>query len=209
MSRNAPRERDTEVERSLVDAMERYADGDAAAFEVVYGILAPVVRRCLIRWVGDVELAHDLVQETFFRVHRARARYLTGAPVGPWVITIARRLSIDALRRRGRARDRVTREGDLPEPLEAPEEPEAPAPQWLVDEVRAAIAALPESQRVVVSMHKLEGRPLAEIALELGINEGAARVRAHRGYKRLRDVLVGAFTRHVERPPQTPQGPEA
>ncbi len=185
----------TDAERSLIDAMERYADGDAAAFGQVYGALAPVVRRCLVRWVGDVDLAHDLVQETFMRVHRARDRYLTGAPVGPWVLTIARRLSIDALRRRGRARDRLTREGDLPE--QDVEPLDEPTPQWLVDEVRAAVAALPESQRLVVSMHKLEGRPLADIARDLDIQEGAARVRAHRGYQRLKDALAGTFKRHT------------
>jgi RNA polymerase sigma-70 factor (ECF subfamily) len=192
----APERELTEAERSLIDAMERYADGDAAAFNGVYGPLAPVVRRCLVRWVGDPDLAHDLVQETFMRVHRARDRYLTGAPVGPWVLTIARRLSIDALRRRGRARDRLTREGELPEPQDvAP--PDEPTPQWLVDEVRAAVAALPESQRLVVSMHKLEGRPLADIARDLDIQEGAARVRAHRGYQRLKEALGQAFKRHT------------
>lgn len=184
------------AERSLIEAMERYADGDAAAFAHVYGHLAPVVRRCLVRWVGDAELAHDLVQDTFLRVHRARDRYLPGAPVGPWVLTIARRLSIDALRRRGRARDRLTREGDLPETSDV-EPPDEPTPQWLVDEVRAAIEALPESQRVVVSLHKLEGRPLAEIAHALDIQEGAARVRAHRGYQRLKASLAAAFQRHT------------
>ncbi|MEZ4474044.1 MAG: RNA polymerase sigma factor [bacterium] len=185
----------TDAERALIDAMERYADGDAAAFDEVHRALAPVVRRCLMRWVGDAELAHDLVQETFLRVHRARDRYHTGAPVGPWVLTIARRLSIDALRRKGRSRERITREGELPEPLDAGAPAEAPTPRWLVDEVRAAIDALPESQRVVVSMHKLDGRPLAEVAQELGINEGAARVRAHRGYKRLRESLAGVLKR--------------
>ncbi|MEZ4466003.1 MAG: RNA polymerase sigma factor [bacterium] len=185
----------TDAERALIDAMERYADGHAAAFDEVHRALAPVVRRCLMRWVGDAELAHDLVQETFLRVHRARDRYHTGAPVGPWVLTIARRLSIDALRRKGRSRERITREGELPEPLDAGAPAEAPTPRWLVDEVRAAIDALPESQRVVVSMHKLDGRPLAEVAQELGINEGAARVRAHRGYKRLRESLAGVLKR--------------
>ncbi len=173
--------------------MGRYADGDAGSFAYVYRILAPVVSRCLYRWVGDTQLVKDLTQETFLRVHRARDRYRRGAPVGPWVLTIARRLSIDALRRRAAKRDRVTREGRVPEQT-APV-PDEPTPKWLVDEVRAAIEALPESQRLVVSMHKLEGKPLAEVAEILGINEGAARVRAHRGYKRLRVTLSDVRSR--------------
>ena len=73
--------------------MERYADGDADAFDEVWRTLAPVVRACQRRWIGDTALAEDLVQETFLRVHHARARYRSGAPVGPWVLTIARRLA--------------------------------------------------------------------------------------------------------------------
>jgi RNA polymerase sigma-70 factor (ECF subfamily) len=181
---------------ALVDAMERYADGDPAGFEQVYQGLSPVVNRCLVRWVGDPDLAGDLVQETFLRVHKARHRYRPGAPVGPWVLTIARRLSIDALRRRGRAKEKLTREGEVPEPAAIPKD--EPTPQWVLQEVRDAIEALPASQRSVVSMHKLEGKPLAEVAEILGISEGAARVRAHRGYKRLRNTLGGLFGRRAE-----------
>lgn len=174
--------------------MGRYADGDPRAFEHVYRTLAPVVTRCLMRWVGDRALVSDLTQETFLRVHRARERYHRGAPVGPWVLTIARRLSIDALRRKAAKRDRVTRDGVVPE-QHAPV-PDEPTPKWLVDEVRAAIEALPESQRRVVAMHKLDGMPLAAVAEVLGINEGAARVRAHRGYKRLRVTLASVRNKH-------------
>ncbi|MCA9539132.1 MAG: sigma-70 family RNA polymerase sigma factor [Myxococcales bacterium] len=179
----------------IADAMARYADGDPAGFHEVYEALAPVVIRCMRRWIADGALAEDLVQETFLRVHRARDRYRTGAPVGPWVLTIARRLAIDALRRRGAARDVLTSEGRLPEPGEAPPEPEED--EALIAEVRAAVADLPESLRVVVAMHKLDEVPLAEVAAALGLREGAVRVRAHRGYKRLRDALEGWFRREA------------
>lgn len=180
-----------EVQR-LADAMGRYADGDAASFAVVYAALHPVVQRCMRRWINDRALAEDLVQETFLRVHRARGRYRPGAPVGPWVVTIARRLSIDAHRRRGSNRVLLTREGQVPEVKVDPVEPVDDAAE-MIAEVRAAIAALPDSLRPVVEMHKLEGRPMSEVAAALGINEGAARVRAHRGYKRLKASLGRVF----------------
>lgn len=183
----------TEDAQRLADAMGRYADGDPAAFVLVYGALHPVVSRCMRRWINDAALAEDLVQETFLRVHRARDRYRAGAPVGPWVLTIARRLSIDALRRRGTRRTVLTRDGEVPEGRVDPPEPRDDA--TLIAEVRAAIAELPASLRLVVEMHKLEGRPMAEVAEALGIREGAARVRAHRGYKRLQERLRGLLDR--------------
>jgi RNA polymerase sigma-70 factor (ECF subfamily) len=178
--------------------MERYADGDARAFDELWRALSPIVRACQRRWVGDAALADDLVQETFLRLHHARDRYRAGAPVGPWVLTIARRLAIDALRRRGTATDRLTPEGRLPEPPEPPADPSEEEVQSLVAAVRAAVAELPESQRTVVALHKLDGVPLARVAEVLGIQEGAARVRAHRGYERLRAALAGLTGRPRE-----------
>ncbi|MCB9525910.1 MAG: sigma-70 family RNA polymerase sigma factor [Myxococcales bacterium] len=181
-----PRPPDDARREALADAMGRYADGDARAFDHVYRELAPAVRACLHRWTGPSHV-DDLCQKTFLRVHRARHRYRPGAPVGAWVLTIARNLAIDELRKRGTQRDRTTPEGELPDVAAEPPEPEPDAE--VIAAVRDAIAQLPESQRRVIELHKLDERPFAEIAAELGINEGAARVRAHRAYDKLRKLL--------------------
>ena len=115
-------------------------------------------------------------------------------PFDLWVLTIARRLSIDALRR-GARRERLTGDGTLPEiavePLETSSVGADPTlgTEALMTALRAAVETLPEGQRAVVALHKLDGLPLAEVAARLGIREGAARVRAHRGYSRLRELL--------------------
>lgn len=173
---------------ALTDAMGRYADGDAAAFEAVYATLEPLVRRSLTRWVGP-ELTPDLAQKTFLKVHRARQKYRRGSPVGPWVLAIARNLAIDEMRRQGRAREDLTREGLMPEPPALDGTPPDEKGE-IIEAVREAIAALPPSQRTVVAMHKLEERPFKEVAAQLGIKEGAARIRAHRAYDRLRKHLA-------------------
>ena len=59
--------------------------------------------------------------------------------------------------------------------------------------VRAAIEQLPPGQREVLTMHKLQGMTMAQVAEALQIREGAVRVRAHRGYKNLAKLL-GAST---------------
>jgi len=175
--------------QALTDAMGRYADGDAAAFEEVYGTLAPMVTAHLRRWV-DAQRAEDLMQKTFLKVHRARDRYRRGAPVGPWVLSIARHVAIDDARRRGRAREDLTREGALPEPGVDDMRPLDERVE-VIEAVRAAVDALPDSQRDVVALHKLQERPFREVAHHLGIKEGAARSRAHRAYGRLRMALAG------------------
>jgi len=57
------------------------------------------------------------------------------------------------------------------------------------DAVRAAIKSLPESQRVVVHLHRYEELTFEQIAEVLGTTPGAVRVRASRAYERLRDLL--------------------
>ncbi|MGK0358367.1 MAG: RNA polymerase sigma factor (sigma-70 family) [Bradymonadia bacterium] len=174
------------VQSPLTPLMNRYVEGDMAAFDALYLQLAPHVRRRLVRLTGP-EGVDDLVQLTFMKVHRSRNQWRRNTLVRPWVMTIARHLATDSLRARGARRDRLTVDGLLPE-LDAPVSDSA-CLEARASAVHAAIHALPESQRSVVELHKLEGRSFDDIALTLGISSGTARVRAHRAYSRLRTTL--------------------
>jgi RNA polymerase sigma-70 factor (ECF subfamily) len=174
------------VHPPLTQLMNRYVDGEPAAFDQLYAQLAPHVRRRLVRLAGP-DGVDDLVQQTFMKVHRARHQWRRDTLVRPWVMTIARHLATDSLRARGARRDRVTDDGTLPE-LDL-EPSDTACMEARARAVRAAIEALPESQRSVVELHKLEGRSFDDIAETLGISSGTARVRAHRAYGRLRVSL--------------------
>ena len=175
------------MQSPLTQLMNRYVDGDLAAFDSLYTQLAPHVRRRLIRLTGT-EGVDDLVQQTFLKVHRARHQWRRDTLVRPWVMTITRHLATDTLRARGARRDRLTVDGLLPE-LDLPPS-DAACMEARASAVRAAIEALPDSQRSVVELHKLEGQSFDDIAQTLGISSGTARVRAHRAYGRLRSTLT-------------------
>jgi len=168
--------------------MAAYIRGDAEAFDALYRYFAPRLYRFFLGRFRDAAIASDLFQTTFFKVHRRRDSYRTGSPVSPWLFTIAERVRIDELRRRGREAAR-RRELDLEEAPGAPPSPPGPDAA-VVAAVRDAIADLPEGQREVVLLHKLEGLPLARVGEVLGITEGAAKVRAHRAYGTLRKLLA-------------------
>ncbi len=173
----------------LTDCMGRYADGDASVFPRLYELLRPLVWRTHRRWF-DPPAAEDLTQKTFLRLHRQRHRYQRGSPVGPWVRTIARNLAVDEARRQGRSAERLTREGTLPERT-AERRRDRLEVEAERARVRAAVARLPDGQREVVELHKLEGLSFIEVAARLRIRPGAARVRAHRAYLVLRGLLEG------------------
>ena len=164
--------------------MQRFRAGDAAAFDALFARYGAPLHGYLWRLVADRALVEDLTQATFLSLVRARGRFRPGARFRPWLYAIATNAARDSLRRR---RERLTATGELPADLAAEQAPPQDAP--LDAAVQRALAQLPESWRTVVVMHRFEELPFAEIAEALGTTEGAVKVRAHRGYARLRELL--------------------
>src|SRR5215510_10217263 len=78
------------------EAMDRYADGDAAAFPVLYDAIAARIESYVRRRIRDPSRSDDIVQQTFERIHRARGTFVRGSDVLSWAFTIARNLCLDA-----------------------------------------------------------------------------------------------------------------
>ncbi len=167
--------------------MSGYLEGRIQAFDGLYAALAPRIRSYLLGQCRDRTLADDLVQETFLRLHRSRRTYEPGRPVTPWVFAIARHVFLMHRRsagRRARFHDALTadvRADDL-----ARDDVQAIADQ---DALRRALDAVPADQRRAVEMHHVEGWSFAEIAERLGIRVNAAKTRAFRGMRRLKEQL--------------------
>lgn len=167
--------------------MAQFCRGEEAAFESLYARHAPGVLAFLGRMVRDPALAEDLLQTTFLSVVRARGRYQPGTAVRSWIFAIAANAGRDALRRR-RARHE-----DLAAEVPADAASHVPAPISDPSAARAvqdALMRLPVDQREAVVLHKMQELSFEEIAAALGISAGAAKVRAHRGYVRLRELLA-------------------
>jgi RNA polymerase sigma-70 factor, ECF subfamily len=193
----------------LANLMERYLDGDDRAFARLHERLSPLVRAQIRAKISNQATAEDLLQATFMKAHGARERFAAPEGASPdravavWYSTIARNATIDHLRRvyRERAVKLDTAGEDTVELLESFRDPlpgsEAVAIEQerqisIAARIRQALAGLPQSQREVVTMHKLDGMTMAEISEKLGVREGTLRVRAHRGYKALAGML-GSF----------------
>lgn len=172
------------------NAMSAYSSGDMRAFDALFSLFAPRLLLFFRRAFPDPTVAEDLLQVTFERIHRARGSFREGAPVRPWVYTIAARVRDDELRRRYRlpkhaAEQELDRLGS--DPADSPHAELAGEQRAQV--VREAIEQLPASQRTVIHLHRFEGLTFAEIAEVLNVKEGAVRVRAFRAYEALRERL--------------------
>ena len=167
--------------------MDDFCKGDETAFNGLYGRYAPRVLAFLGRMVRDQALAEDLLQTTFLSLVRSRGRYQKGTAVRAWVYAIAANAGRDALRRRRARREDAWPSAPAFEPAGEPQAERDPAAARAID---LALRELPEDQREAVVLHKLHELSFGEIAYALGITEGAAKVRAHRGYTRLRTLLA-------------------
>lgn len=166
--------------------MAAYRGGDARALRELHRRHAPRLTRLMAMHLGSHSDAQDVVQATFLNLHRARLDFREGSRLRPWLYTIAYNLMRDHHRYRGRRPEDPTEPAlQHAHPGTTPS-PEAP----LLDEpVRRALAQLPEAQREVIILHWFEGLSFAEIADIAGAGRSAVKVRAHRGYKRLRELL--------------------
>ncbi len=166
--------------RTLADkAMDRYADGDEAAFGVLYDELAPRLYGYALWQTRSRAASEDVVQQTFLQIHRARDRFVRGAAVLTWAYAIARRLLIDASRRRIHEELRDEAPGLEQRSTE-------PAADDVIDRREQELAArrtletLPASLRDSFQLVKLEGLSVAQAAEVLGITPGMVKIRTHR-----------------------------
>jgi RNA polymerase sigma-70 factor (ECF subfamily) len=186
---------DGDVNRAISAVMDRYAQGDDAAFDELYRLAAPRVRGFLVRLSGDMALADDLTQETLLRVHRARGAFAPGAAAVPWILAIARNALRDNARRaqarpqlRANAADEETPTGEA-----APDDrgDEVLAARETLDIVERTLAVMPPLHREAFVLLRFEGLSVNEAAAVLGATEGAVKVRAFRAYEALREALGG------------------
>ncbi len=175
-------------------AMERYADGDDAAFGELYDELAPRLERFLRRRVRRRDQVEDFLQQTLLAMHRARGSFSRGAPVMPWAFAIARRLVIDAVRRGCRevylsAEEQAARMAELM--AVGDEADQVVFAKDLARRLQAKLSRLPEGQRLAYELVKLDGLSPSDAADVLGISVGALKVRTHRAMEALRCAAEG------------------
>lgn len=185
-------------EQTNEQLMLAYVQGDARAFRELFQRYTPLLLGLGKRHLGSESAAQDLVQKTFMRLHGARHDFQEGRELHPWILTIAMNLVRDEWRSRKR---KPTTALEYEPAMEADTDDEQQLiAQQRAAAVRTALAALSETDRLIVELHWFQDRGFKEIAEMLGVSQGAARVRAHRASQRLRVHLdkVNPAAKHEE-----------
>jgi RNA polymerase sigma-70 factor (ECF subfamily) len=164
-------------------------DGSEDAFAALWRDANPALLRYLR--VAAPEAAEDVAAEVWVQVVRGLAKFRGDErDWRGWLFTIARRRALDDRRRR--ARHPVTPLVDLPGHLEprAPDAAGQAIENLATEAALAAVTALPPQQAEVILLRVVAGLDTDAVARIVGTSPGAVRVAAHRGLRRLAQILT-------------------
>ena len=172
------------MEPALEDIGLRLNQGQPEALEQCYRSLGPLVTSYLARYVpyADIE---DVMQRVFYEVWRVHERFDPNLSLRAWVLGIARKRTIDHLRKR---RDVVVSMDSMREITGDDGREVAERLVW-ADEVRTALNHLPDPQRQVIELAYFDGYTQSEISVALDIPLGTVKTRTSRGLQRMAGLL--------------------
>ncbi len=171
---------------SDADLMRQLAEGDTAALASLVRRYQSRVRGLAYRVLGNVADADDVAQETFMRVWRGAGPYADSGHFATWLMRIAANLCID---RKRHSRHEVSGLNDEMYRIPARPEPAAGESAEIIDAVSAAVAELPERQRLAMVLHRYEDKSYRQIAELTGWSESAVESLLVRAYANLRQKL--------------------
>ncbi|MCM0676340.1 RNA polymerase sigma factor SigM [Micromonospora phytophila] len=188
-----------------LELLHAHVAGDPDAFTELFHRHRDRLWAVALRTLGDREEAADALQDALLSAHRAAARFRGDSAVTTWLHRIVVNACLDRIRRR-QAHPTVP----LPDGIRDTDgatggvEPAAPVQDHdtaLV--VRQALATLPIEQRAALILVDVQGYPVAEVAVILGVAEGTVKSRCARGRARLATLLG-----HLRQRP-APPGPQS
>jgi RNA polymerase sigma-70 factor (ECF subfamily) len=173
--------------------------GDAAAFRALVVRYQRKVYALALGVVKDPDLAWDVAQEAFVRVHQHLGEFEGKSTFSTWLFRIATHLSIDSVRRERRAlKEDVddVNEGDLAEGGEGilstalgNDPRENVLRRELAGKIQEALAMLPEKHRTILVLREVEGLSYEELAERLGIHKGTVMSRLFHARKKMQAAL--------------------
>ena len=179
------------AQKSQSDLWTEYAglaqSGDKAAYNKLLREIAPFIRNYILKSLANPDWADDITQEVLISVHKSLNTYSPDRPFRPWLMAIISFRRTDYLRKHYNAREnKQTTLDDFDFQKSHVTNPDH-AGEY--KDIEAALNTLPENQRKVFEMIKIQGYTAKEVANEMGMSVSAVKVSAHRTMHKLKEIL--------------------
>lgn len=185
-------ERDPEPQAHLSDAelSQALGRGEVSALSVIYDRHAGLVYGIAMRVLGNPQEAEDLTQDIFLSLTRRSSYDPARGSLRTYLAILTRSRSVDRIRARTSRQQRSLRwQSDPGETMTTSTPLDEAFRQDRSQEVRQALATLPDQQQHILYLSYYEGLSQSEIARQLGIPLGTVKARARRGLIKLRALL--------------------
>jgi RNA polymerase sigma-70 factor (ECF subfamily) len=165
--------------------------GDRLAYDRLLRESLPFIRAIVARQHRAPDRVEDIVQDVLLTIHRVRHTYDPSRPYSHWLATIARRRSIDALRRKGRTDASEVADERAYDTFADPAANRTMEADEAAASLSGAMAGLPSGQREALELLKLRQMSLVEASRRTGKSVAALKVTVHRAIKSLRARMKG------------------
>lgn len=169
--------------RSDEELMTAYSEGDPSAFEELYQRCQSRVFGYLVKRCSSKEMAEEIFQATFLKLHELRGRYRPEQPFMPWLFLISKSVWIDRLRKE-KAESRKLEEYSQTATSTHSEEK--------AHELDEALASLSSEQRELIRLRYEEGFSFEEISQRIKVKEPALRQSLSRLTRKLKAAVKGS-----------------
>lgn len=161
--------------------------GDEKSYHKLLSEIAPYIRNILIPSLSNADAADDVTQEVLISVHKSLSSYGPDRPFKPWLSSIINFRRTDYLRKYYSKKDDQKTSLDNPDYISQNVTDSTYTGE--LKDIETALEAVPEDHRKIFKMIKIEGYTAKEVANEMGMNESAVKVSAHRTMKKLQGML--------------------
>jgi RNA polymerase sigma-70 factor (ECF subfamily) len=187
---------DWERQRRVVEAAQA---GDLDALASLYDTHINQVYRYALARLGNVHDAEDVAEEIFLKMLNGLPKYqVRKVPFAAWLMRIAHNEVVSFARRSVRRAN----DTDLPEEIvdRGDSDPAEHAERTLaLEDLRKAVALLPEAQREVITLRFAAGLSVADTARALGKQENNVKVLQHKGMQRLQTLMTPKYPELAQR----------
>jgi RNA polymerase sigma-70 factor, ECF subfamily len=189
------------IEDDDLALVKRAREGDVEAFRALVVRYQRKVYAVALGIVKDADMAWDVAQDVFVRVHRGLDGFKGESSFFTWLFRIATHVSIDSVRR-----ERLSQREDVEDVREVDLEGagegilatslgndprETVLRRELAGKMEAALATLPEKHRTILVLREVEGLSYEELAERLGIHKGTVMSRLFHARKKMQAALRG------------------
>jgi RNA polymerase sigma-70 factor (ECF subfamily) len=179
-----------EPERRVIEAAQ---GGDLEALGSLYDAHINQVYRYALARLGNVHDAEDVAEEIFIKMLSGLPNYeWRKVPFAAWLMRISRNEVVSFARRNGKR----MHDGELPEELvdkRNTDPAETTERALALEDLRSAVALLPEAQREVIILRFASGLSVSDTAKALGKNENNVKVLQHKGMQRLQVLMAPKY----------------